>query len=118
MPIKPFGEYRPDLTDYEGQYSRTIANVVPRADGYGPFNDFTVFTAALAAACRGYFLARKSDGSVTIFAGTAATEIWTFCAAESKCNEGSDPGMLTVDGRESKNPKVPSPISAIKPRKR
>lgn len=71
MPIKSFSEYRPDLTDYEGQYTRTASNVVPKAEGYGPFGDLNALTSALPATCRGYFFARRSDGSVTIFAATA-----------------------------------------------
>ena len=71
MPILPFGEYRPDIAAYKGESSQVIANVVPRADGYGPAQDFVAFTSALSAACRGFFYARKTDGSVAVFAGTA-----------------------------------------------
>lgn len=69
--ILPPGEYRPDVSDYEGQHTSSILNVAPRADGYGPVKDFTIYSAALAAACRGAFRARNTDGSVTIFAGTS-----------------------------------------------
>jgi hypothetical protein len=71
MPLIPFGEYRPDVSDYAGQHTTALANVLPRGDGYGPFPDFTIFTAALPAVCRGFFFARKADGSVVVFAGTA-----------------------------------------------
>jgi len=37
-------------------------------------------------------------GGLFEFNGAGATKVWTFCAAESKCNEGSDLGMFTVDG--------------------
>ena len=37
MPLITFGEYRPDVSDYEGQATRNIRNVIPRGDGYGPF---------------------------------------------------------------------------------
>lgn len=67
----PFGEYRPDVSDYNGQHTRSIQNVVPRGDGYGPFKDFEVYTQALPAACRGFFRALKSDASVVTFAATA-----------------------------------------------
>lgn len=69
--ILPFPEYRPDVADYQGASTKVATNVVPRADGYGPFKDQVVYSAALPAACRGYFYARKSDGSVKIFAGTS-----------------------------------------------
>jgi len=77
MPILPFPEYRPDLSDYEGQATRSILNVLPRADGYGPWADFSALSAALAAQCRGAFYARKADGSVQIFAGTS-TKLYTM----------------------------------------
>ncbi len=69
--IIPFGEYRPDVSDYEGQHTRNILNVVPQGDGYGPFKDLTAYTSALGAACRGYFYALKNDGSIAVFAGTS-----------------------------------------------
>jgi hypothetical protein len=71
VPVLPFGEFRPDVSDYQGAHSGRIDNVLPRGDGYGPFPDFTAFTTALPAACRGFFVARNADASVTIFAGTA-----------------------------------------------
>jgi len=71
MTMLPFGDWRPDLSAYQGAASQLIQNVVPRADGYGPFADHTAFTAALPSACRGFFYARKSDGSIAVFAGTA-----------------------------------------------
>ena len=70
-----FGQYAPDVSIYRGANSELILNVVPRADGYGPFKSFSVATAALPAACRGAFVARKSDGSVAIFAATS-TRLW------------------------------------------
>ena len=66
-----FGEYRPDVSDFRAQSTRTLANVLPRADGYGPFADLTNLSGALAAACRGLFFARKADGTIVIFAGTS-----------------------------------------------
>jgi hypothetical protein len=74
--ILPFGEWKPDLTNFAGDTSQLVQNVVPRADGYGPWRSFAAFTSALLAACRGAFCARKSDGTVTIFAGTAAARLY------------------------------------------
>lgn len=71
MPLIPFGEWRPDVADYLGQTSQTITNVIPRGDGYGPFKDFAILSAALPAKCRGAFYALKTDGSVAIFAATS-----------------------------------------------
>lgn len=69
--LLPFGEWVPDRSDYEGISSQAISNVVPRGDGYGPFSDLQSFTQSLPDVCRGSFSARKSDGSIVIFAATA-----------------------------------------------
>ncbi len=71
MPVLFFSEYRPDVSDYEGNSSRNITNVVPRGDGYGPFPGFSAFTGALPATAFGSYAARKSDGSIAIFTGTS-----------------------------------------------
>jgi hypothetical protein len=71
MPLLATGDYRPDVSDYEGQASRNILNVIPRGDGYGPFPSFSAYTAPLPAACRGAFYALKFDGTVVTFAGTS-----------------------------------------------
>lgn len=73
--VLPFGQYAPDVSNYKAAHSQNIRNVVPRADGYGPFPDFASATAALPATCRGIFVARKSDNTVAIFAGTS-TRLW------------------------------------------
>ena len=71
MPILPFPEWRPDVSDFQGLSSLVIQNVLPRGDGYGPFADFNALSQPLPAACRGTFFARNADGSVATFAGTA-----------------------------------------------
>ena len=71
MPLITFGEYRPDVADYEAATSRNVLNVLPRGDGYGPFPSLTALSASLGAQCRGAFVAYKTDGSVAIFAATA-----------------------------------------------
>lgn len=70
MPLMQLGEYKPDVSDYESQTTKNILNVVPRADGYGPFNSSTAYSSAIGSAVRGGFIAYKTDGSVAIFAGT------------------------------------------------
>jgi hypothetical protein len=67
----PFGEWRPDVADYQQQHSRSVINVIPRGDGYGPVKALQAFSDALLATCRGAFLATNTDGSVVVFAGTA-----------------------------------------------
>ena len=63
MSLLSIGEYRPDISDYEGSTTKNILNAIPRGDGYGPFPSFSAYTQALPAACRGSFYALKSDGS-------------------------------------------------------
>jgi hypothetical protein len=71
MPLLATGDYRPDVSDYEGQATRNILKVLPRGDGYGPFPGFSAYTSALPAPCRGAFYALKSDGTVITFAATS-----------------------------------------------
>ncbi len=71
MPLLAFGEYKPDVADYQGTATKNAQNVLPRGDGYGPFPDFAILSQALIGACRGAFYALKTDGSVAIFAGTS-----------------------------------------------
>lgn len=75
MPVTPFGEWKPDISDYESTTTRNVLNVLPRADGYGPFPDLAALSASLGGQCRGAFVAYKTDGSVSIFAATA-TELF------------------------------------------
>jgi hypothetical protein len=71
MPTLPFGEWRPDVADYQQEHSKILTNVVPRGDGYGPVKALQAYSDALAATCRGIFLATNTDGSIAVFAGTA-----------------------------------------------
>lgn len=66
MPLQQFGEWRPDVSDYQSTTSQNVVNVVPRGDGYGPFNSLAELSAALGATCRGAFVAYKTDGSVAV----------------------------------------------------
>ena len=67
----PFAQFAPDLSDYNAAYTSVAQNTLPRADGYGPFPSFSLYSSALPSGNRGYFYARKSDGTVVIFAGTS-----------------------------------------------
>lgn len=71
MPTVAFGEFRPDVNELDGQHTRSLLNVVPRGDGYGPFRALVSFTSALGAVCRGLFYGRNDDSTVTIFAATS-----------------------------------------------
>jgi hypothetical protein len=71
MDLIPFGNYQPDISDFQSSGALYALNVVPRADGYGPFPAFSSYSSAMAGACRGFFKAIKSDGSIAIFAATS-----------------------------------------------
>lgn len=68
--VAPFPAWRPDVTDLGTGASVLISGVLPQGDGYGPFKDFVGFTQALPSNCRGFFFARRGDGSIAVFAGT------------------------------------------------
>jgi hypothetical protein len=71
MPVIDFPEYAPDVTDIGTNVSPLISGVFPRADGYGPTKALQAFTQSLPGACRGAFFARRTDGSIAVFAGTS-----------------------------------------------
>ena len=119
MPLLPFGEYKPDVSDYEGQATRNVRNVLPRGDGYGPFPDFAILSQALIAACRGGFYALKSDGSVAVFAGTSdrlwlasnTDYSWTPVSKVATFTvSAASPGVITkvAHGFVANDPFVPS----------
>lgn len=66
-----FPAFQPDVTSLMTGVSSLIQNVVPRVDGYGPFQALIELTKFLPDVCRGYFFARRSDGSIAMFAGTS-----------------------------------------------
>ena len=49
MPLIPFGEYRPDVTDYDQSFTGAVLNALPRGDGYGPMPALSAYSAALPA---------------------------------------------------------------------
>lgn len=71
MTIQPWGEYRPDVSDLQGNNTQRIENVVPRGDGYGPVASLAAYTDTLPADCKGAFRAISSSGGIVLFAGTA-----------------------------------------------
>lgn len=93
MPLVSFGEWKPDISDYEASTTRDVLNVVPRGDGYGPFPDLAALSQALGLPCRGGFVAYKTDGSLTIFAATE-TDLYTMdnsTFAWTKVSKGGGP---------------------------
>lgn len=95
MPLLPWGEWKPDVSDYEGQATKNVRNVLPRGDGYGPFPDFAILSQALTAPCRGGFYALKSDGSVAVFAGTS-DRVWLASNTDYSWTSVSKVATVTI----------------------
>ena len=49
MTVLPFPPWRPDLDVINGEHTKVATNVLPRADGYGPWKGLNTFSAPLAA---------------------------------------------------------------------
>ena len=106
MAILPFGDYRPDISDHQGQYSSLILNALPRGDGFGPVPALLGYSSALPAACSGLFYARKNDGSIQIFAGVSdrlytlnnTTQTWVPCSKVATCTiSNASPAEITYN---------------------
>lgn len=105
MPVIPFGEYAPDITEHQSGVTDSVLNVVPRADGYGPVKELVAFTQALtertnAVPCRGFFFARKNDGTAKVFAGTE-TKLLTLNNTDQTWEDVTKSGvasLLLADG--------------------
>jgi hypothetical protein len=87
-----FPEYAPDIADLNGAFTKTAVNVVPRGDGYGPFKSHAVYSSALPAVCRGFFYARKTDGSIVVFAGTS-TRLYVMSNTDFTWSDASKGGV-------------------------
>lgn len=66
-----FPEWAPDLSTLGTGIANTIIGCTPTADGYTPFLKLLALADPLPGVCRGSFFARRSDGSVAIFAATS-----------------------------------------------
>lgn len=72
MPTVPFGEYLPDMPDFENPGSSYMLNVLPQSDqSYGPFPQLKVESGALAARCQGGLYVRDNASNVFGWAGDA-----------------------------------------------
>lgn len=66
-----FSEFAPDLSPLGTGVSQLVSGVIPQLDGYGPFKSLAELTGSLPDTCRGFFFARKIDGSIAAFGGTS-----------------------------------------------
>jgi hypothetical protein len=68
--IVDFGEWMPDLGNFNNPGATEAKNCISLQNRYRPFASFSEFTNALAAICKGAFAYRDAAGNVTIFAAT------------------------------------------------
>lgn len=66
-----FGEWLPDIADYNNPGATEAKNVVPTIDGYKQFNSFTRTETALNSECRGGFAAQAFSNIGYNYAGSA-----------------------------------------------
>jgi hypothetical protein len=97
LPRLPFPPWVPDLSDNETQFSSNVVNVIPRGDGWLPFLSFIAFTQTLPLPCRGFFFARNSDGSVSLFAGTADARLWLLNNSTLTWTDVTSHAVLTLN---------------------
>ena len=67
-----FGEWLPDIADYNNPGSTEAKNVVPTIDGYNQFKAFTRTESALNSDCRGGFAAQSSSKIGYNYAGSGS----------------------------------------------
>lgn len=67
--IVPFGEWLPDLPQYENPGALIARNVIPQLKSYRGLNSLSSFSNALAGVCLGTFWAQAADGTIFNFAG-------------------------------------------------
>lgn len=67
-----FGEYLPDLPDFENPGATVAKNVIPAGNSYQPFLSASVYSDALDARCQGAFSTKDKDGVSLTFAGNAS----------------------------------------------
>jgi hypothetical protein len=81
-----FPQWAPDITSYKTDGSLLVQNVVPRGDGYGPFNGFNAMSAAIPAGNDSYtkvLLQMSGTDASTTFTDTNAggsSHTWTAAA--------------------------------------
>jgi hypothetical protein len=118
MPLLQWGQYLPDISDYEGSASRNVLNVIPRGDGWGPFPSFSAYTSGLPGICRGGFYALKANGTVVTFAATVdriyqldnTDFTWTpVSKAKTATITSASPGVwsVTAHGLAADDPFIP-----------
>ena len=67
-----FGEWLPDIADYNHPGATEAKNVVASVEGYKQFKAFSRTTGAINSACRGAFAAQSNDQVSYNYAGSGS----------------------------------------------
>jgi hypothetical protein len=93
-----FGEYLPDLPDFQNPGATVAKNVIPSGKSYQPFLSPTVYSNALSARCQGAVSTKDKDGNTVNFAGDAAK---LYKSASAVYSDVSLAGGYTVNNEEN-----------------
>jgi hypothetical protein len=91
----PFGEWMPDLADFQNPGITEAKNVIPTADGYRPFPGLSAFSNALDNRSQGAGAGVDTAGTVTIYAGDEAK---LYRLVGSTFTDASQPGGYATAG--------------------
>ncbi len=70
-PFIPFGEWTPDVGDYQNQGLTVCQNVIPDSGKYKPFPDLVAYSSAITARSQGAYSYLHTDNSTKVFVGDA-----------------------------------------------
>lgn len=70
MVVIRFGEWLPDLPDFENEGATEAKNVIPAARGYRPLRSLNTYSSALDGRCRGAVSASDKNAANYTFAGS------------------------------------------------
>lgn len=68
----PFGEWLPDLPEFENPGATVARNVIPDVKSYRPFPSPTVYSTSLGGAAKGHTVARDNAGDYFNYAGDSS----------------------------------------------
>lgn len=73
MTLIPFGKWKPDQLSFnDPSIAGEAKGVLWGGNGYIPWPQMSAITSAFAAAARGAYLARKTDGTLQLYVGTSS----------------------------------------------
>lgn len=77
MPMVTFAQFGPDRSPFDAQFCNRAENILPIADGWGPFKSFASISQPLPDVPMGSTLVYVANGAYRLFAGTS-THLYMF----------------------------------------